>query len=231
MSTTTLTERDITTRDNVLHQLEWDPDVDAGSIGVTAHDGAVTLTGYVDTYNGKLEAERAAKRVRGVRAVANELRVRLRLERLDEEIARDAAAALQQRPGLPASVQVSVRYGHLVLTGHVPWLFHRTAAELAVRHIPGVVEVTNRIEVLPLASRGDIRRRITETLAAMADINAHLVNVTVRGATVTLTGGVRSWAQRDAIEHAAADAPGIAHVENLIEVTDVEPDPADRVSA
>ena len=223
MSTTTLTDRDVRTRDDVLHQLEWDPDVDAGSIGVTAHDGAVTLTGYVDSYTGKLEAERAAKRVRGVRAVANELRVRLRLERIDEEIARDAALALRQRPGLPASVQATVRYGHLVLTGHVPWLFHRTAAELAVRPIPGVVEVTNRIEVLPLASRGDIRRRITETLAAMADIDTRLVNVTVLGTMVTLTGAVRSWSQRDAIERAAAGAPGIAHVENLIEVTDVDP--------
>jgi osmotically-inducible protein OsmY len=222
MSTTTLSDRDVRTRDDVLHQLEWDPDVDADSIGVTAHDGAVTLTGYVDSYTGKLEAERAAKRVRGVRAVANELRVRLRLERIAEEIARDAAAALRQRPGLPSSVQATVRYGHLVLTGHVPWLFHRTAAELAVRHIPGVVEVTNRIEVLPLASRGDIRRRITETLEAMADINIRLVNVTVRGSTVTLTGAVRSWSQRDAIERAAADAPGIGHVENLIEVTDVD---------
>ena len=185
---------------------------------MTAGDGAVTLAGYVDSYRAKLEAERAAKRVRGVRAVSNELRVRLRFARVDTDIARDAAAALAMHPGIPTSVQAAVHYGHLVLTGFVPWLYHRTAAELAVRHVPGVVEVTNRIQVLPMTSHGDVRRRILATLASLADVDARCVNVTVHGTTVVLTGAVGSWTQREAVERAAADAPGIAHVENLIEI-------------
>ena len=220
MSSVTLTDRDARTRDEVLQQLQWDSDLDSDSIGVSAEDGAVTLTGYVATYGGKLEAERAAKRARGVRAVANELKVRLRYPHSDEAIAREAAIALRARPGIPTSVQAVVHYGHLVLTGFVPWLFHRTAAELAMRGIPGVVEVTNRIEVLPLSSRGDIRRRIAERLATMPDIDARQINVTVHGTTVVLTGVVASWSQRDTVERAAAVAPGIAHVENLIEVAD-----------
>lgn len=218
MLTATLSRADINVREHVVHQLEWDPEVDASAIGVTADEGAVTLSGFIDSYAGKLAAERAAKRVRGVRAVANELQVRLKFERADDDIARDAAQALSMRVGVPQTVQATVHHGHVILTGHVPWLFHRVAAELAVRKIKGVASVVNRITVRPLASYKDVRHRITEALHRIADVNARHVVVTIKGATVTLSGHVTSWAQRDAVEHAAAAAPGISAVDNLIEV-------------
>jgi osmotically-inducible protein OsmY len=219
MLTTTHAPADTQLRDSVIHHLEWDPEVDATGIGVTTHDGAVTLAGFIDTYAGKLAAERAAKRVRGVRAVANELEVRLKLARADDEIAADAARALQLRSTLPETVQAAVHKGHVTLTGRVPWLFHRVAAEVAIRHINGVVAVINHIEVTPIASYRDIRQRITAALHRIADVNVRHIAVTVKGGTATLTGSVTTWAQRDAAEHAAGQAPGIERVENLLDVT------------
>ena len=219
MATATLTGTDVHLRDAVTHQLEWDPEVNASGIGVSAHDGAVTLSGFIDTYAGKLAAERSAKRVRGVRAVANELQVRLKVARADDEIARDAARALALHGSLPDTIQASVREGHITLTGKVPWLFHKTSAEVTVRHLAGVVSVTNRIEVTPMASFRDVRKRITEALHRVADLNARHVNVEIKGSTAVLTGTVSTWGQRELAERAAAGAPGIAKVENLIEVT------------
>jgi osmotically-inducible protein OsmY len=227
MATVTLSARDIETREAVVQQLEWDPEVDAGSVGVTAHGGAVTLTGFIDTYSGKLAAERAAKRVRGVRAVANDIQVRLRLARTDEEIADRAARALSLNASLPQTVQATVHSGHVVLTGRVAWLYQRSVAEITVRWLAGVVGVTNRIEVEREAASRDVRHRITEALHRMADINAKSVHVEVKGNEVTLTGSVSSWAQRDAAQYAADAAAGIAVVHNLIEVTPAEFDTAD----
>src|SRR5215208_1229490 len=115
MSTITLTAGDIGTRDAVMRQLAWDPEVNAESIGVSAHEGAVTITGFIDSYAGKLAAERAAKRVRGVRAVANDIQVRLRLARTDEDIAQDAARALVLHVTIPKTVQATVHQGHVTL--------------------------------------------------------------------------------------------------------------------
>jgi len=227
MATATLSARDIETREAVARQLEWDPEVEAGSIGVTAHGGAVTLTGFVDTYIGKLAAERAAKRVRGVRAVANDIQVRVKLPHTDEEIAERAARALSLNATLPQTVQATVHRGHIVLTGRVAWLYQREVAEITVAPIGGVVGVTNRIEVESNAASRDVRHRITEALHRMADINAKSVHVEVKGNEVTLTGSVSSWAQRDTAQHAADAAAGIAVVHNLIEVTPTEFDTAD----
>ena len=219
MITSTHTTSDIELRDAVLKQLEWAPQVDAGGIGVAASDQAVTLTGFIDTYAGKLAAERAAKQVHGVRAVANDIQVRLRLEHADDDIARAAAHALSLRVGLPDSVQAVVHHGHVTLTGDVPWLFHRTNAERAIHRIPGILTITNRIVVTPtVASPGDVMQRITDALHRVADLNARHISVVIKGNTVMLSGQVTSWAQRDAAELAAAAAPGIGYVENRLEV-------------
>jgi len=218
MSTATLTANDITVRDAVLRQLEWDPEVDASAIGVAAHDGSVTLTGFIDSYAGKLAAERAAKRIRGVRAVANDIQVRLRLPRTDEQIAQDAAHALALRVTIPSTVQATVHSGHVTLTGRVPWLFQRSDTEFAVRPIAGVRGVVNRIEVVPNTTIRDVRHRIAEALHRMADVNAKSVTVVVHGSEATLSGTVATWAQRDAAEHAAEAAPGVSVVRNLITV-------------
>ena len=218
MTIASLSDTDVRVRDAVMRQFEWDPEVDASAVGVAARKGTVTLTGYIDTYSGKLAAERAAKRVRGVRAVANDIEVRLKLARVDSDIAADVARALELRSTIPAGVQAAVHNGHLTLTGQVNWFFQKRDAEKAVRHIRGVQDVTNYIDVAPQAVERDVRHRIVEALHRNANLDARHITVTVAGGKAILTGTVGSWLQRESAERAAADAPGISRVENRIAV-------------
>jgi osmotically-inducible protein OsmY len=218
MTTANLTSSDIRLRDAVMRQLAWDPEVDASAVGVSATEGTVTLTGYIDTYAGKLAAERAAKRVVGVRAVANDIDVRLRLERTDTDIAQDAARALRLLSTIPDGVQAAVHNGRVTLTGTVHWLFQKESAEQAVRHIRGVRNVISYVNVAPGSVARDVRHRIVKALHENADLDARHIQVTVAGDTATLTGTVATWLQRDSAERASASAPGIAHVDNRITV-------------
>ena len=218
MSTASMTDADVRTRDTVVRQLEWDPQVDAGGIGVAAKRGVVTLTGYIDSYAAKLAAERAAKRVRGVRAVANDIEVRLRLERTDPEIAADVVRALEMWSTVPDGVQAAVHQGHVTLTGKVDRLYQRRDAEKAVRHIRGLRNVLNYITVVPRAVERDVRHRIAEALHRNANVDARHITVTVSGDRAILTGSVGTWLQRESAERAAADAPGITQVDNRVVV-------------
>jgi osmotically-inducible protein OsmY len=222
----TLTESDVRVREQVRRQLDWDPDVDSSAIGIVAKNGVITLTGFIDSYAGKLAAERAAKRVRGVRAVANDIDVRLKLGRTDPDIARDVARALELRIGVPESVQVVVHDGHVTLTGKVSWIAQRKNAEKAVAHVRGVRGVFNHIEVTPDRTHQDVRRRIVEALHRQADVNARHISVGISGEVAVLTGTVGTWNEREAAERAATDAPGIRWVDNRIVV-----EPADRGDA
>jgi osmotically-inducible protein OsmY len=213
-----MTDADVRTRDAVMRQLEWDPEIDAGGIGVAAKRGVVTLTGFIDSYSGKLAAERAAKRVRGVRAVANDIEVRLRLERTDADVAADVVRALELRSTIPRSVQAAVHNGHITLTGQVNWPYQQRDAEKAVRHVRGVRNVVNRIVVVPLSVERDVRHRIVEALHRNANLDARHITVTVSEDEATLTGSVGTWLQRESAGRAAADAPGIRRVENRIVV-------------
>ncbi len=213
-----LTDTDISMKDAVMRQLEWDPEVDATAIGVTAKNGAVTLTGYINSYAGKLAAERAAKRVRGVRAVANDVEVRLKLERLDTDIAADVVRALELCATIPETVQAAVHHGHVTLTGKVDWMFEKRQAEKVVRHLRGVLDVTNYIAIAPQAAARDVRHRIVEALHRNANLDSRNITVSVSGDTALLTGTVGSWLQRESAERAACDAPGIARVDNRIAV-------------
>jgi VCBS repeat-containing protein len=218
MSTATLTDKDLRVRDAVQQQLEWDPAFDGSGIGVTAHGGAVTLTGSINTYAGKLAAERAAKRVVGVRAVANDIEVELMTGRTDTDIAADAATMLKLHNEVPDSVQAAVHHGHVTLTGTVDWHYQRMQAEKAVRHIAGVRHVADRITVVPRAAGHDMHRRITKALYRNASLDAKRIEVTVTGSVAHLKGTATSWMQRDAAEQAAYDAPGITLVDNHIVV-------------
>jgi osmotically-inducible protein OsmY len=226
MTTASLSDADIRLREAVTRQLEWDPEVDASAIGVSAREGAITLTGFIDSYAGKLAAERAAKRVRAVRAVANDLQVRLKLGRTDTDIAADVARALELRLTVPAGVQGAVHNGHVTLTGPVTWLFQKRDAETAVHHVRGVLGVFNHITVAGHAVERDVRRRIVQALHRNADVDARSITVAVEGDAVTLNGLVGTWLQRDAAERAASAAPGIAHVENRVRV---EPELGDAI--
>jgi osmotically-inducible protein OsmY len=218
MTTATLTGTDVRLRSFVIRELDWDPDVDDSAIGVSAKDGVVTLTGFIDTYAGKLAAERVAKRVRGVRAVANDIIVRLTVDRTDTDIASDAAQALKLRPSIPEGVQPVVHHGHVILTGHVQWLAQKELAEAAIAHIPGVRAVQNHIVVSPKTTFRDVHRRIVQALHRNADLDARNLRVDVDGDVVTLNGTVGSWLQRDTAEGGAASAPGIRRVDNRIVV-------------
>jgi osmotically-inducible protein OsmY len=218
----TVSASDLRMRDAVLQELDWDSQFDAAALGVAARDGAIMLTGSIDTYAGKLAAERAARRVRGVRSVANDIQVRLRQPRGDEDIARDAAHELARRPTVPSSVQATVRYGIVTLTGTVLTLFQKAIAENAMAHIPGVSHVVNRLQVA-VGTPPHVERRLSQAIRRNGDVMSRGVQATVSGDTVTLTGSVPTWLARDAAATAAMHAPGIATIANELHVT-AEPD-------
>ena len=218
MAMATLSEVDTRVRDQVVRELEWDAAVDASAIGVAAKDGTVTLTGYADTYVCKLAAERAAKRIRGVRAVANDIEVRPKVGRTDADIAQDVARALELRSTVPDNVQATVHHGHVTLTGETMWEFQRRDAEKTVRHVRGVRDVVNRIGVNPTSAARNVGDRILEAMHRNADLDARHVHAHVSGDVVTLTGTVGTWLQREIAERAASAAPGIRRVDNQITV-------------
>jgi osmotically-inducible protein OsmY len=218
MTTASLSDADVKVRNAVMRQLEWDPEVDASAVGVAAKDGTVTLTGYINSYSGKLAAERAAKRVRGVRGVANDIEVRLKLARVDTDIAADAVLALELRSTVPETVQAAVHNGYVTLTGKVNWMYQKRDAEKAVRHLRGVRDVLNHIVVAPGALERDVRHRIVAALHRNANLAAERITVNVVGDKAILSGRVGSFLQRESAERAAADAPGITNVENRIAV-------------
>jgi osmotically-inducible protein OsmY len=216
MTAARLTHTDLQVRQAVTRQLDWDPEVDASEIGVSVKDGIVNLTGHIGSYSGKLAAERAAKHIRGVRAVVNDIEVRPPVERTDSEIAADAARALELRATIPDSVEVVVHDGHVTLAGRVASLFQKRDAHNAVRYLRGVRGVFNHITIVSRAVERDVRRRIVGALHRRADLDARQIDVAVSGGTVTLKGLVSTCLEREVAEHAAAGAPGIAFVENQI---------------
>ena len=218
MTTASLTETDVRLREAVTRRLERDLDADASAVGITARRGTVTLTGYVDSCSAKLAAERAAKHVRGVRAVANDLTLRLMLERTDPEIAADVVTALELYSTIPDRVQAAVHNGHVTLTGRVAWMFQKRDAEKAVRHVRGVRRVMNHIAVTPQGIEHEVHDRIADVLESNGTVSARGIAVTISDDAVTLTGTVRTCLEREAAERIAADQPGINRVDNHIVV-------------
>jgi osmotically-inducible protein OsmY len=215
---TTLTILDERLRGAVMRQLEADPQVDVSLVGVSAREGVVTLSGYVDTYAAKLAAERSCRRVYGVRAVASELDVRLSFDRIDPEIARDALEALKSRIDVPLGIAVTVRNGRVTLSGTVEWMHQKMSAERAVKYLRGVRGVFNQITLQPAIAPRDVQKRITEALHRHADIDARRIHVEAEGSGVTLSGTVRSWMEKDEAQRAAWRVPGVAVVDNRLVV-------------
>lgn len=202
-------------------ELQEDPDVDSTDLAVAVKDGVVTLTGFVHHYNEKTQAEKAAKRVYGVKGVANDIEVRLPNvdQRPAPEIDRDAVAALKnQLPTAWEHIKVSVAAGTITPEGSVEWHYQSEVAEQTVRPLKGVTGVKNRIRIVPKAMAEEIKQRIEEAFQRSAEVDAAHVKVEASGGEVILRGTVRFWAEREEAERAAWAVPGVASVDNQIVV-------------
>ncbi len=209
-------------KQDVESELRWAPEVDETDIAVKVTNGVVTLTGFVRNYTQRYEAERAVKRVKGVKAVANDLEVRLPSGDAvpDPELARNAVEAL--RAELPFShdqVKVIVTQGRVTLEGSLDWAYQRDWAERAVRQLKGVRGVTNFITVAPRVQPSDVKKKIEDAFVRSAQLDASRISVEAHDGEVVLRGKVRSWAERDEAQKTAWSAPGVKQVKNEIIVS------------
>ncbi len=213
---------DLELRRDLLDELEWEPSIDAAGIGVAVHHGIVTLTGTAKSYSEKLLAERAIRRVKGVKGIANDIEVHLPggADRSDTEIAQAAIQALRWKSLLPAGrVTVTISEGWITLEGEVDWQYQKNAAFEAVHHLYGVTGVTNLIAITPRVSKAEVKSRIEAAFRRSADLDAQRISVEAHDGKVTLRGDVPSWSERQEAERTAWAAPGVSQVENLIAIS------------
>lgn len=206
---------------DILDALTFEPSLNAANVGIAVKEGVVTLTGEVSSYADRWTAERVAKRVAGVRGLAEEIQVNLpeHHKRTDTEVAQAVLSALKWDINVPhEAVQVKVEHGWVTLSGSVNWRFQKNHAESTVRNLAGVRGITNLILVAPSISPADIRTKIQQAFDRQAHIEADRIQVEVSGSKVTLVGRVTSYAEREEAEEAAWSAPGIAEVKNEIQV-------------
>lgn len=200
---------------DVSAELQWEPSVHAAQIGVEVKDGVVTLAGQVDSYGEKWNAERAALRVHGVKAMATELKVQLKgvSPRTDADIARSVENVLEWTTSLPVgAVQVMVENGWVTLSGDVEWQYQKQAAADGIRYLLGVIGVNNQINVKPKLSATVVKSDIEAALKRTAVSQAKDISVAVHDHDVTLTGTVHDWAERETACHAAWGTPGVRNV-------------------
>jgi osmotically-inducible protein OsmY len=212
---------DIQLQKSVLDELAWEPTVEAAHIGVTAKDGVVTLTGHVGNYVEKVAAERAARRVKGVRAIVQEIEVKLPSsdKRSDEDIAASALSVLRWHAGLPADqIQLKLEDGNVTLSGEVSWQYQKDQAESDIRKIQGVRSIANRITVKPAVQPFEVKRKIEEALKRNAELEASDISISASGSSITLSGHVNTWHQREIAEQAAWSAPGVTAVTDQLQV-------------
>lgn len=207
---------------DVIAELEWEPSVDHADVGVAVVDGVVTLNGYVKSYAEKLAAERAARRVGGVKAIAEELKVRYSSDAktADHEIAKRILDMFTWNSLIPQDkIQVKVEHGWVTLTGEAKWHYQSNEAARVASQITGVTGVSNNIKIENRVNIGDVRKKIEDAFERQADLDARGVTVSVDGNRVTLGGQVHAWFERQAAERAAWAAPGVTQVVDRIAVS------------
>jgi osmotically-inducible protein OsmY len=212
---------DKTLKHAVEEELDWEPSIDSEHIGVTVEDGVVTLSGHVSTYAEKFTAEKAAKRVKGVRAIAQEIEIRFPNDKKtsDDQIAKRALDIIAWDSTIPKDkVLVKVQNGFVTLSGEVDWFYQRDDAEHAVRKLAGVKGISNEIKIKPKAYAYDIKERIETALKRNAEFEADSIKVSVLDGRVTLDGKVKAWYERDLAERTAWSAPGVVSVVDHINI-------------
>ncbi len=213
---------DLQLQQRVLDELTFDPSVDAARIGVAAKGGVVTLSGHVGSVAEKFAAERAVRRVKGVKAIAQELDVHLPADKktADDEIAQRAVKLLEWDVLIPpGAIAVEVEHGVLTLSGIVEWGYQRDEAERDLRRLGGVNGVINTIEVRPRVDAADVQSRLRAAFERNAELEASGISVTVKDNRVILSGKVKSWIEREEAERAAWSVPGVTAVDDRIAIT------------
>jgi osmotically-inducible protein OsmY len=213
--------RELDLKHQVEAELEWQPDVDAAHIGVIVADDVVTLTGTVPSYPEKLNAERAVKRVTGVKGLVNELKVVPAVggQRTDSDIARAVVQALEWDVAVPHDqIRVNVTGGRVTLEGEVAFQFQRAAAERAISNLAGVTSVSNLIIIKPGRQAADVKSRIEAAFRRTAEVDAGKIQVEAHEGKVILRGRVRTWAEREAAERAAWGAPGVSELRDELRI-------------
>jgi osmotically-inducible protein OsmY len=203
-------------------ELKWDPDVNATDIGVTVKNGVVSLTGFVPYYMDRYEAEKAAKRVKGVAGIANDIEVHLPSDhqRTDPELARAITEAISlELPYSHDKIKVVAKDGWITLEGAVEWQYQRSRAEAAAHKPRGVKGVTNLMTLKPRVTATELKNKIEEAFKRSAEVDARHVTVTANGGEVALAGSVHSWAERQEAERTAWRAPGVVKVDNHLSIS------------
>jgi osmotically-inducible protein OsmY len=211
-------ETDAAIRDNVIDELEFDPSLDAAGIRVAVDNSVVTLSGHVPNYAQRIAAERAATRVKGVRAVMMDTQVRLPIKHDDDEIAARVAKMLAWSVAVGEDVIAVVDNGWVTLSGVVPWYYQRAEAERIVRNLAGVTGVTNQIAAQPQVTPSDVRDRIAKAFQRYAHLDSSTIQVAVSGPSVTLSGKVRAWFERKIAEDTVWAVPGVREVHDNISI-------------
>jgi osmotically-inducible protein OsmY len=218
-----MTTKSLDLQEEVIEELAFDPRVNANDVAVSVNEGIVTLRGTVPSFSQKWEAEDAAKRVRGVCGVADELVVDLPSGHVRSDT--DIALAIEHRfasnASVPPSVKFVVKDGSVTLSGEVPWYYQLQEAAFEARRVVGVKSVANVITVKPgtTLTNDEIKRKIQSEYHRLADLDAKAVNVSVFDGTVTLSGNVRSWFEKEKAAQAAWSLPGVTHVNNFIGIS------------
>jgi len=212
---------DMMLKQNIEDELDWEPSIDGSDIGVGVENGVVTLMGHVNAYAEKAKAESVVKRLKGVRAIAQEIEVRYpsSSKNTDDQIAQRVLSILDWDVNVPSgSIQATVQNGHVTLSGNVDWRYQQDQAHRSVVGLSGVTGVNNTIAIKPAVSVSNVKERIESALVRNAETDSKNIKVAVSNNTVTLTGKVDSWHDREIAENAAWAAPGVTKVKDQLSI-------------